>query len=409
MDNFIVPPRGLASNLGTLYVTRLNNMRGDLTLSPTDGIIIGSAGLDNITIGLANKVVRNDAEASFSSKVTLSNVVVPLTVPAIPTNGNLYWEGSSSRLRLYYNSSWITINASGGQIGGTLTGSPNTKSILYVGNGGVLAQSTTFVIDTSSGVKIGVGTTNPATNVDVVGTIRSSTLRATDLASATTAGANIVTSNGSGTLIAATPTSVVGAVAVLKGNNTGPITINSSTTLALTTGGLLGIHIDTSGNIGVGTTTIPEKLTVLGNVQASQFIVNNIPSTEKGEDLVISGSSKRITCKSQMDFPNIETTLTTENYIVDPTGRVVIQLKAGSPWLNTDRMELMANKGRHAQILVLQWSGSVAATAPILESSANLKLTAAWQPTQNDVLTLIHISTAANTVGVWYELSRSTL
>jgi len=416
MNYLIIPPRGLASSLGTLFVTNVNSKNGALSITGGSGISIDNTGLSEIVVNVTTNVVQSNLAVSFSAPVTLSSVIIPLaaSAPGSPTNGNLYYNTSNSELQLYYSSSWVVLNATGGSIGGTLSGGPNTGSLLFVGSAGVLTQNTNLVVKTTSGVQVGIGTSTPSTALQVIGTVKSTALLATSLATATTPGANLVTSDGSGNLIAALPSTVIGSVGVLQGTNTGPLVINSTNTMTLSGAGLLGVYIDNSGNVGIGTNVVTTKLTVLGNIQATNIGVSNVGSIEKGEDVVLSGSSQQLACKSLLDFAgSIVATLTTTNNTIDPTGRVVIQLTTGSPWLSTDRMALTTNKGHHTQTLVLQWVNSVTAPNPILVSGGNILLTANWVPAQNNILVLMYIcnsiGTAGNWAGTWCEISRSAI
>jgi hypothetical protein len=407
MENLIVPPRSLASSLGTMYVTNVNSKNGALVISGGSGISIDNTGLSTITVNVSNSVVQNNVATTFSARATFSEISIPLALPGSPVNGDMYYDVATSSLKLY-NSGWIVISPTGASIGETIGNSPNTKSILYVGSSGVLAQSTTFVVDNSSGIKVGIGQSSPTQALEVVGTIKGTALLITGLGTAVTPNANIITSDTNGNLVASTPASVVGAVGVLKGANSGALSV-TATTLNLSTGSQ-GIFVDNSGKVGIGTVSPTQPLTVAGQIQANNVIINSIPSAVIGDDLVISGTSKTINCKSQLDFAtNITATLTTSNSVVDPTGRVVIKITTGSPWLSTDRMTLTGSTGRHTQILVLQWVNSSGALNPILSTSSNVKLTADWQPTLNDTLTLMNISTTLNTAGVWYEISRTAL
>lgn len=407
----IVPNRGMSSNLGEHYVTQVNTKRGALSIIGGDDVVIDNDALSVVEIQLGSNVPRKDTANIFTAKQTMAALSIPLTVPGSPANGDLYLDTANDLLKVYYDSSWITINNSAMQIGGDVTGTPNAGSLLYIDGDDQLAQNANLVVDDSSGIKVGIGVSSPSEALEVNGTVLSTTFQASDLGSAGTTGDFIVTADEDGILTSVLPQTIVGSVAVLKTTNTGPLVINSSTTLRLDVTGsnLLGIFINNSGYVGVATTSPDQPLTVNGLAKASNFVINSIPSSESGDPLVISGASKQITNRSRLDFPNIELELTTSTKTLDPTGRVVALLSLGTPWQTTDRLSLTASKGVHGQILTLQWIDDVNPSNPIMESASGVVLASNWQPTKYDTLTLLHISTSVGVPGTWYEIARTTL
>ena len=133
-------------------------------------------------------------------------------------------------------------------------------STLTASAGGWTDDGTVVRLTTSSDL-VGIGKTNPATQLDVAGGINASTLNISGNAYLATSSGNV----GIGTTAPQNKLEVIGAVTVAG-------TLNASS--INTTGN--AYFATSSGNVGIGTTSPGQKLVVAGNANISQNLtVNN--------------------------------------------------------------------------------------------------------------------------------------
>ncbi|MGQ7855247.1 hypothetical protein ACUN24_13515 [Pedobacter sp. WC2501] len=164
--------------------------------------------------------------------------------------------------------------------------------ILSAGFGTVSAQS----VFPTNGENVGIGTTNPTSKLDVLGNIKSfnAAFGQTNMSTSTKSYANFSSNNHGSVLmssnlffsdnddqkIANTHSTMSGASIVIPGNSQnhqGGIIFYTNTPGPVTEGqtftGSLSMLIKANGDIGIGTATPREKLSVNGNIRAREIKV----------------------------------------------------------------------------------------------------------------------------------------
>ena len=274
----------LPSQTGT--ITALNNQSANrlVTIGSTTTELDGEAGLifDGSNLGIG----ETSPSATLHVAKSGNHGIVRI---AGDTN-------KDSTLQLYSDRLWVIQNDGDGSLG--------TADYLHIYDN--TAGASRIAIDTSGNV--GIGTTSPATNaklhvVDGAGT--APTMHTGDMAvfqnndnTSDNAGIVVVSGTGSGT---SNGLSYITFGDSSVKNQGGMIYYNGNDSLEIRTGATAAINIDSSQNVGIGTTSPSVKLEVVGAISGSALVskqtaasmtgANNVDlSTSANHNITITGN-----------------------------------------------------------------------------------------------------------------------
>jgi hypothetical protein len=271
------------------------------TLARTTVLSSSNAGsLTNFSTGSQNVFLTYPSERSVnlsSAALTSGRVTFATTDGLLTDSANLVWDNTNARLGIGTSSSVTTLqvgsyttNVGSIAIASTTTGNGSiffgdgpTGSEYYRGyiqyeqtnDAFLFATSTIERMRISSTGNVGIGTSSPATALDVNGQITAS---------------NTIFSNGG----------FSGQGAYIQRNSTGGGTLGSllsSGSVTFETNLTERMRIDSSGNVGIGATSPVAKLHVKGSGTSGQvtssFILENSSSGTAGMDITGSAGASR--------------------------------------------------------------------------------------------------------------------
>jgi uncharacterized protein YaiE (UPF0345 family) len=163
------------------------------------------------------------------------------------SQNNLFFGGIGGNL---YNRGF-SVNAMG-----IFNGSTQKEDIFLYNQNGVGAD---FLVLKASG-NIGIGTTNPETILNIVG-------------GGAAKGVKMQTTSDHATYFESSTNNNTVITRVQSNSNGGFVGTLTNQPFSIVSNGALVINAATSGNIGIGTTTPSEKLSVNGNIRAKKLIV----------------------------------------------------------------------------------------------------------------------------------------
>ncbi|NTW89767.1 MAG: hypothetical protein HGB37_02565 [Candidatus Moranbacteria bacterium] len=270
-----------------------------------EGVLVPTADLDLSGF----RILNIGAGSAFTEDGGL-DLVGPLTTasPISPRSGGTGIDTSSDTgVPILSSGTWTVASALPASLGGTGLSNPLTQgSVAFVGASGILAQDNANLFWDDTGNRLGIGTTSPGFALDVNGSVRANTFVG---GSGVTDILKLQGTSGNGTLTSPAIQMLVGnnggttALTVLNNGNVGIGTGSPSRALdvvgmvkidgaatstiypVLQIGSvsdavgrdMFKINIDTdnintnlftvkdTGNVGIGTTSPTEKLTVSGN------------------------------------------------------------------------------------------------------------------------------------------------
>lgn len=217
--------------------------------------------------------------------------------------------------------SLATSTTAGG--GMTLAGGAAFGQNVYIGGGisGLSNTNTIGNIYTTNG-NVGIGTINPSHRLDVSGTpINNSVEIQVHNPSFTTANLRLGVPNNAAVIIT---NGITGASVIA--NDYGPLQFGVGTTAGTATGRLL---LDTSGNLGVGTSSPAFRLDVNGTVNAPTFTGANLAVTNSsiGNHNVVNATVASLSVSNQ-SVSNISVTSVTANNLWVTTSTSAANLRA---------------------------------------------------------------------------------
>lgn len=208
----------------------------------TTPFVIDESG--NVGIGVSNPASKLDVNGNI--------LLSPASLPTIATaTGNLQLSPAGGNVQIWDNTNSFTLNVfNGATIGASIASNGDSYF-----NGGDL----------------GIGTTSPSYLLDVAGDINfTGALRANG--SAGTTGQLLVSQGAGNPLWQDASTALSGDFFIDGGNSFGAAAVlgtNDNFDLNFETNGTTAMTIDTSGNVGIGTTAPSYKLRVAGNIVAN--------------------------------------------------------------------------------------------------------------------------------------------
>jgi len=232
---------------------------------------------------------------------------------------------------------------------------------------------------------VGIGTTSITYRLDVNGVIRSST-----------------STNGGSVVVGNNLNSTLGTFGVANGSSTVAINNNGGNfPISLRQGGVDKLFIDTSGNVGIGTTSPSVRLDVIGSIEASAAATQDgvILAGRAGgtSSFAVTLTPTTLTASRTITLPDATTTMvgtdttqTLTNKRVTP--RVSTTASSATPTINTDNTDQF---------------GLTAQTVDITSFTTNLSGT----PTDGQKLWIYIVGTAARTItwGASFEASTVAL
>ncbi len=218
--------------------------------SSDEKLRIDSSG--NVGIGTSSPTTGARLDVTGTG-VAASSIVIPRdTVANRPTtgvNGMIRYASDTNKFEAYENGAWVDMIGGGGGAASSVAasvGSAGTPSMSFSGD----TDTGLYNASSNNTISVAVGGTN-IFNLSSAG-----------LVSATTGGASITTADGT----AAAPT-----FSFAGDTDTGwwrP----AANTMAASTAGAERVRIDSSGNVGVGTTSPGEKLEVNGKIKTTEVL-----------------------------------------------------------------------------------------------------------------------------------------
>lgn len=161
---------GHFGGLSSAIVTNPWFLYGHSTRSKS--LISGPTGFGDSTIEASALI---DASSTTKGVIWPRMTTVQKNAIASPATGLIVFDTDLVQYNFWDGDSWEAMGSGGGgssmAIGGAITGSPNEKSLLFVGTGGVLAQNTNLIFDsTNKYLGVNMGSVAPSDFLQVGGT-----------------------------------------------------------------------------------------------------------------------------------------------------------------------------------------------------------------------------------------------
>jgi hypothetical protein len=323
---------GGGSNLSLEVATNINPANAAVSIAPTG---TGTVTINPATAGTMNNVAIGGSTAAAGSFTTLTTSST-VTLNGGTANGVLYLNGS----KVATSGSALTFDGTNGlgfgtggtgntaavltlkgssatNYGAAITGTRNGSGSWFIGDAGTALGSgtlgfiyynyttndpwiwydggasaermrlTSTSLYTASGINVGIGTSSPGAKLDVRG-------NATFTGNATARQTADFTNTG-GQIYVGVESSAGGAVFTGSSAYAGILGTNNTTALQLATNGAVRATLDSSGNLGIGTSSPLSKLDVraasaaIDQYQTIQAFSTDSAAIDKGAGLALGG------------------------------------------------------------------------------------------------------------------------
>ena len=268
------------------------------TLGTVD-FLVGYTGADNVQIDPADLLSDYSQGTGAAGQVTFFSAASTVT-----GDNNLYWDNTNKRLGIGTTSPVTELQVDGTITADThFTSSDSNVTISTSGTGGIVRlrpngiSSTTGQIVVLDSGNVGIGTSSPSSKLQVDGT-----LIATGISQLGSGGSNVyLTSSSAGNVGIGTssPSEKLqinnGRLRFLESGqrqyNIGIVSGTSDFAITDATFSSERMRINSSGNVGIGTSTPAEKLDVLGKVRSTHDANNYMQLESNSGGGVLSGKS----------------------------------------------------------------------------------------------------------------------
>lgn len=319
---------GSATGDTTLYRSAADTLKTDDAFTATSLAVTGQFTFPT-SDGSADQVITTNGSGTLTWSDVSANATVSDTAPSSPATGQIWYESDTGRTFVYYDSFWVEVGASPPASPFITDLDEDTKIQVEESSDEDkirfdTAGSERMIIDASGNV--GIGTTTPGQALDVRGRI---------VANYTDNAFPLSVQSGQSTS---------GIILADAGTTSNVVLRSKGDDFQIRTNASDRVTVDSSGNVGIGTTTPAYKLDVAGDIH----IIDSNPhliftDTSTNAESRISADSNQGSLRIEADYNNesADTNILfysdgTERMRIDSSGNVGIGTTSPAYVLDVD-------------------------------------------------------------------------